>query len=124
MLKIIIMSFPGGAGDKNPTANAGDMGSIPGPGRPYMQQSNSAPMHNYRACALETRSHNYGSLSARKPMLPSKRSRHSATKSSPCSPQLEKSPCSNEDPAQPRINKIIFKIIINNNKGLPWWGSG
>ena len=34
------MSFPGGAVDKNPTANAGDMGSIPGPGRFYMQQSN------------------------------------------------------------------------------------
>ena len=27
-------------------------------------------------------------------------------KSSPCSPQLEESPCSKEDPAQPKINKI------------------
>ena len=28
--------FPGGAVVKNPPANAGDMGSIPGPGRSHM----------------------------------------------------------------------------------------
>ena len=28
--------FPGGAVVKNPPANAGDMGSIPSPGRPHM----------------------------------------------------------------------------------------
>ena len=32
--------FPGGAMVKNPLANAGDMGSIPGPGRSHMPQSN------------------------------------------------------------------------------------
>ena len=32
--------FPGGAVVKNPPANAGDMGSIPGPGRSHMLQSN------------------------------------------------------------------------------------
>ena len=32
--------FPGGAVDKNPPANAGDTGSIPGPGRSHMPQSN------------------------------------------------------------------------------------
>ena len=32
--------FPGGAVDKNPPANAGDMGSILGPGRSHMPQSN------------------------------------------------------------------------------------
>ena len=32
--------FPGGAVVKNPSANAGDMGSIPGPGRSHMPQSN------------------------------------------------------------------------------------
>ena len=31
--------FPGGSGVKNPPANAGDMGSIPGPGRSHMPQS-------------------------------------------------------------------------------------
>ena len=32
--------FPGGAVVKSPPANAGDMGSIPGPGRSHMPQSN------------------------------------------------------------------------------------
>ena len=32
--------FPGGAVVKNPPANAGDSGSIPGPGRSHMLQSN------------------------------------------------------------------------------------
>ena len=32
--------FPGGAGVKNPPANAGDTGSSPGPGRSHMPWSN------------------------------------------------------------------------------------
>ena len=32
--------FPGGAVVKNPLANAEDTGSIPGPGRSHMPQSN------------------------------------------------------------------------------------
>ena len=32
--------FPGGAVVKNPSANAGDMGSSPGPGRSHMLRSN------------------------------------------------------------------------------------
>ena len=34
------MGFPSGAVDKNLPANAGDMGSIPGPGRSHMPGSN------------------------------------------------------------------------------------
>ena len=34
--------FPGGTVVKNPPANAGDMGSSPGPGRSHMPQSNKA----------------------------------------------------------------------------------
>ena len=34
------LGFPGGAVIKNPPANAGDMGSSPGPGRSHMPQSN------------------------------------------------------------------------------------
>ena len=30
--------------------------------------------------------------------------------SSPCSPQLEKNPCGNEDPGEPKINKIIKSL--------------
>ena len=32
--------FPGGPVDKNPSANAGDMGSIPDPGRFHILRSN------------------------------------------------------------------------------------
>ena len=32
--------FPGGAVVKNPPANAGDMGSSPGPGRSHMPRNN------------------------------------------------------------------------------------
>ena len=34
------MDFPGGAVVKNLPANAGNMGSSPGPGRPHMPPSN------------------------------------------------------------------------------------
>ena len=34
--------FPGGAVVKNPPANAGDTGSVPGPGRFHMPWSNKA----------------------------------------------------------------------------------
>ena len=44
------------------------------------------------------------------------RSPHTTTKSSSHSPKLEKSPHSNEDPAQPKINKTIFF----NNKKVKW----
>ena len=37
---IISWDFPGGAVVKNPPANAGDTGSIPGPGRLHMPRSN------------------------------------------------------------------------------------
>ena len=37
-----LLGFPGGAVVKNPPANAGDMGSSPGPGRFHMLRSNSA----------------------------------------------------------------------------------
>ena len=38
--KKISRDFPGGAVVKNPPANAGDTGSIPGPGRSHMPRSN------------------------------------------------------------------------------------
>ena len=38
--KFNLRDFPGGAMDKNPPANTGDIGSIPGPGRFHMLGSN------------------------------------------------------------------------------------
>ena len=39
-LNLLIRDFPGGTVVKNPPANAGDMGSSPGPGRSHMPWSN------------------------------------------------------------------------------------
>ena len=40
VLKLLIRGFAGGAVVKNPPANAGDMGSSPGPGRSHVPRSN------------------------------------------------------------------------------------
>ena len=40
VVEIVREDFPGVAVVKNPPANAGDMGSIPGPGRSHMPRSN------------------------------------------------------------------------------------
>ena len=40
LLKKKIQDLPGGAVHKNPPANAGDIGSIPGPGRFHMPLGN------------------------------------------------------------------------------------
>ena len=37
-----MLDFPSGLADKNLPANAGDMGSIPGPGRVHMPRGNKA----------------------------------------------------------------------------------
>ena len=42
MKEKLIGDFPGGAVDRNPPANAGNMGSIPGLGWSHMPQSNEA----------------------------------------------------------------------------------
>ena len=41
------MDFPSGPVVKNLPANAGDMGSIPGPGNSLMLQSDMPMCHNY-----------------------------------------------------------------------------
>ena len=51
--------FPGGAVVKTPPANAGDMGSSPGPEDPTCRGATKPVRHNYWACALEPMSHNY-----------------------------------------------------------------
>ena len=44
---------------ENPPANAGDMGSIPGPEYPTCHGATKPVRHNYWACALEPTIHNY-----------------------------------------------------------------
>ena len=75
--------LPGGTVDKNPPANAGDMGSTLVWKDPTCRGATKPVCHNYRACALEPVSHNYG---ARVPQLlkPTRLSPGSATKRSHC----------------------------------------
>ena len=69
--------------------------------------------HNYWARALEPENHSYWSPHTLEPMLhkqekPPKWQLYTVQlESSPRSPQLEKNLHSNEDPAQPTINKQI-----------------
>ena len=111
LLKSTAFGFPGDSEIKNQPANAGDTGSVPSPGRFHMLQSTEAhyttatepasrawepqplgPVCS-RACALQQE----------KPPQPG--AHRPQLESSPCSLQLEKSLCSNKDPAQPKVNK-------------------
>ena len=97
--------LPGGTVVKNPPAIAGDTGSSPGPGRFHMLQSNEAcvpqllSLHSraHKPQLLKPACHNYWSPHAQRLCSATReasamRSPHTAMKSSPRSPQLEKSP--------------------------------
>ena len=63
--------------------------------------------HNYWACTLDPRNCNYWKPHTLEPVLHNKRSHQNekpvlCNESRPCSPQLEKSPCGNEDPGEPK----------------------
>jgi len=99
--KYITLGYCGGSVVTNPPASSGDMGLIPGPGRSDMPQSNYA--HVLQLLSLCSRALE---LELLKPAWPKA---HAQPQKKPpqwetYSVQLEKSPCSNEDPAQPKIN--------------------
>ena len=78
-----ILDFPGGSVVKNPPANAGDMGSSPGPGRSHMLRSNEARV--LQLLSLSSR--------ARRPQLLSLRATTTeAHAPRACAPQQEKLP--------------------------------
>ena len=94
------MDFPGGAGVKNPPANAHVRALVRED--PTCRGAAKLVRHNYWACALEPASHNNWARvpqllkpallePARAPQWEATAIRlRTATKSSPCSPQLEK----------------------------------
>ena len=92
---------------KNPPANAGDTGSIPG-------LAHEPTSCNYWACALHQE----------KPPQPGAHAPQ--WQSSPLSPQLEKAHHSNKDPAQPKINKLndyksLLDVILRfSAQGVLW----
>ena len=68
LLKIKETDFPGNPAVKNPPANAGDMGSILGPGRFYTFRGATKPVATTPdACTLEPRLWNKRSHSDEKP---------------------------------------------------------
>ena len=103
--------FPCGPVVKNLPANAGDKGSILG----LRRFPHAAEQLNPRATTTKPMIYSLWAATAEapclEPMLGNKRSRCNerrplaAIKCSPHPPQLEKSPCNNKDPAQPKINK-------------------
>ena len=102
-----------------------EMGSTAGPGRSHMLgnlcTTTIEPVCTEpRKCEPEPTCCNCQSPCASSPCSTTReataRRPHNATKSSPCSPQLEKSLHSNEDPAQAKINRWI-KLL----KCIPSW---
>ena len=99
--------LPAGSVVKNLPAKAGDTGSVPELEGPTCHGTTKPMHHNH---ALEPRSHNCWSPHTLQSVVHSKRSccikkparRH--WKVAPYSLQLEESPRSNEDAAQPKIN--------------------
>ena len=97
IFKLPLRDFPGGAVVKNLLANVGDAGSSPGPGRSHMPRSNYA--HASQLLSLCSRAREPQLLSPRATTTgahapqreaTTMRSPRTATKGSPCSPQLEK----------------------------------
>ena len=109
--------FPGGSVLKSLPANAGDMGSIPAPGRFRMPRSNEACVPRRlslgsRACEPGLRSPRATTTEAQEPVLckekPLEWEAHvPQLESSPHSLQLVKNPPSKKDPAQPKMNRKI-----------------
>ena len=121
LVKLDLSGFPSGSVVRNLPACAGDTGLIPNPGGSHMPQATKPMSRNYQVCAPEPGSCNYWAhvpqlLKPRAQALqqekPPQWEARAAQESSPCSLQLEKSPCSNHDPAQPKINKY-FKTKLD-----------
>jgi len=85
--------FPGGPVVKDPPANAGDMGLIPGLGRSHVLGATKPVCHNYWACTLQLLKH----LRARAHALQEEKSSQWET----CTPQLEGS-----SPHMPQLEKV------------------
>ena len=97
--------------DKNLPANERDMGLIPGPGRfPHAKEQQSSCVTTTEPVRLEPvlhekRSHSNGKLLKHKSSSCSPEKAHAKRKRKPMQ--------SNEDPMQPKINKIKFLKVIS-----------
>ena len=85
---------------ENLPANAGDTGSSPGLGRSHMSRSNWAREPQLLSLRI-------WSLCSATREAAIVRGPHTTMKSGPHLPQLEKALARNEDPTQPKLNKLI-----------------
>ena len=109
--------FPGGPMVKNPPANIGGTGLIPGPGRfPDVEEQLSPYATTTEACLPRA-------YALQKEKSLQWKAHPPQWRVASLSPQLEKDAHSNEDPAQLKINKIFKKIPLDVWKWLvvgPW----
>ena len=97
---------------KNLPANAGDTGSIPGPGRSHMPRSNEAHMPQLLSLCSRAYTPQLLKPARLEPMLRNKRSHRTTVKSSPRSPQLEKARTQQQRPNAAKKTKKK----LNNKK--------
>ena len=100
-IKIFILDFSGGVVDKNPPANAGDTGLIPG------------PRGSHTPCSNQARVPQLLSLRSRGPGVVTE---EATTMRSPRTAKRSPTSHSNEDPVPPKINKHIFLSCIKKIK--------
>ena len=121
----LFRGFHAGSVVKNP--HTGDMGLIPDPGRPDTMRSNQA--HAPQLLSLGSQAQKQQLLSvltacAPKQEKPPQQDAHiSQLESRSHLPQLEKSPSSDKDPAQPNINlkrNILTLSVANLQKHSQW----
>ena len=115
------LGFPGGSVVKNLPANTGDTDYIPNPGSCHMPRKRKIHVPQLLSlCSiqeLKLLSPRATSTEAHSPKSPCSTTREATAVRSWCttlernphSPQLEKSPRSNEDPVQSKINKTCIK---------------
>ena len=96
-IKVQPWGFPSGSVVKNLLANAGDMDSLPGPGRSHVPRGKWAPDPQLLHLSSKPR--------LLSPRAATTEGRAPQQENSPCWLQLEKSLLSNKDTAQPKINK-------------------
>ena len=98
------LDFSGGAVVKNPSANAGDMGLIPGPGRSRMLQSNYTHVPQLLSLHSRGRELQQEKLLQREACA----LQWGVAPLTPTCCNQRKPPCSNKDPVQAKKGKTIF----------------
>ena len=96
---MLASDFPGSSVDENPSANAGDMDSIPGPGRLHVLQSSQACVpHPLSRCTLTTEAHVPRVWAPQQEKPPQWEAEH-PTEGSHCSQQEEKAHTQQQRPS-------------------------